>query len=209
MSDKNADGKPDETKAQTPQPANDPGPDAMPAEPPGAAADAGALEAELAARTAELAAFKENALRQLAEHQNQRRRAENEMADSRKYGAASFARDVLGIADNLRRALDAAAATGGDEAARAQAFEGLRQGVELIDREFASILERHGIRAVHPQGEKFDPNFHQAMFEVEAATVDPGTVVQVVQTGYRLHDRLLRPAMVGVAKAKPAGEPGA
>ncbi|MCW5774661.1 MAG: nucleotide exchange factor GrpE, partial [Rhodospirillaceae bacterium] len=137
---------------------------------------------------------------------NQRRRAENEMADARKYGAASFARDVLGIADNLHRALEAAAAAGGDEAARAQAFEGLRQGVELIEREFASILDRHGIKRVHPQGEKFDPNFHQAMFEVEAETVDPGTVVQVVQTGYRLHDRLLRPAMVGVSKAKAGGD---
>lgn len=193
-------------------PANDPGPDAAPAEPE-AAADAGApagdleaqfaaLEAELAAKTAELAAFKDGALRQLADAQNQRRRAENEMAEMRKYGAAHFARDTLAIADNLQRALAAAQATPADQGQRAQMLDALRQGVELIEREFMAILERHGIRRIAPLGEKFDPNWHQAMFEVEAEGAEPGTVTQVVQAGYRLHDRLLRPAMVGVAKAK-------
>jgi molecular chaperone GrpE len=199
--------------AQTRAAANDPGPEAQPTEPQTAAggdARHDALEAELAAKTAELAAFKESALRQLAEQQNLRRRAENEMADARKYGAASFARDALAIADNLKRALDAAAVPSADDAARAKAFEGLRQGVELIDREFAAILERHGIKRIDPRNEKFDPNFHQAMFEVEAATIDPGTVVEVVQPGYRLHDRLLRPALVGVSKAKsPPAAPDA
>src|SRR5262249_18726727 len=119
-------------------------------------------------------------------------------------GAAGFARDTLALADNLRRALAAAAAPAQDQAQRAQMFESLRQGVELIEREFASILERNGIRRIGPLGEKFDPNWHQAMFEAEVPGAEPGTVTQVVQPGYRLHDRLLRPAMVGVAKARPA-----
>jgi molecular chaperone GrpE len=207
--------------AEPQTPANDPGPDAAPAEPqtqPEAGmsraeleARFAALAAELAARTAELAAFKDSALRQLADAQNQRRRAENEMTDMRKFGAASFARDTLALADNLRRALAAAAAPAEDQAARAQMFDGLRQGVELIEREFAAILERHGIKRIEPLGEKFDPNWHQAMFEAEADGAEPGTVMQVVQPGYRLHDRLLRAAMVGVAKAKsppaPESEP--
>ena len=200
-------------------PANDPGPDALPAEPeapPEADMTRGDLEArfaalaaELAEKTAELAAFKDSALRQLADNQNQRRRAENEMAEMRKYGAAHFARDTLAIADNLNRALAAAggagaggAAAAADQAARAQMLDALRQGVELIEREFMAIIERHGIKRIEPFGEKFDPNWHQAMFEAEAEGAEPGTVMQVVQPGYRLHDRLLRPAMVGVAKAK-------
>jgi molecular chaperone GrpE len=85
-------------------------------------------------------------------------------------------------------------------------FDALRQGVELIDREFTAILERHGIKRIDPLGEKFDPNWHQAMFEAEAPGAAPGTVMQVVQPGYRLHDRLLRAAMVGVAKAKAAAQ---
>jgi molecular chaperone GrpE len=205
-------------------PANDPGPDAAPAEP-GAPAEPeeqarpepempraelearfAALAAELAEKSAELAAFKDSALRQLADHQNQRRRAENEMAEMRKYGAAHFARDALAIADNLRRALAAAAVPADDQAARAQMLDSLRQGLELIEREFMAILERHGIRRIEPLGEKFDPNWHQAMFEAEAPGAEPGTVMQVMQAGYRLHDRLLRPAMVGVSKAKAAAE---
>ncbi len=200
--------------SQPQAPANDPGPDAVPAEPQ-AQPEAGitradlearfaSLAAELAEKSAELAAFKDSALRQLAENQNQRRRAENEMAEMKKFGAFYFARDMLAIADNLRRALAAAGAPADDPAARAQMFDGLRQGVELIEREFTAILERNGIKRIDPLGEKFDPNWHQAMFEGEAPGAEPGTVTQVVQPGYRLHDRLLRPAMVGVAKARPA-----
>ena len=166
-----------------------------------------ALEAELAAKVAELAAFKDSAQRQLAEIHNQRRRADNELADARKYGPVPLAKDMLGIADNLKRALAAATPAGGGDAAPTGAMlESLRQGVELIDREFAAILERHGIKRLDPKGEKFDPNFHQAMFEVPTASAEPGTVVEVVQPGYRLHDRLLRAAMVGVAKAMPAAD---
>jgi molecular chaperone GrpE len=205
-------------------PANDPGPEAAPTEPleqldaeiPRAelearfaalAAQLAEKAAQLAERTAELAAFKDSALRQLAEKENQRRRAENEVAESKKFGAFHFARDTLGLADNLRRALAAAAAPAEDQAQRAQMFESLRQGVELIEREFTAILERNGIKRIDPLGEKFDPNWHQAMFEAEAPGAEAGTVMQVVQPGYRLHDRLLRPAMVGVAKAKPAEAP--
>jgi molecular chaperone GrpE len=211
MNDSKKDEKQAAVAPQAPPPANDPGPEAQPSEPaappPASEADAkvAALEAELAARTAEFASFKESALLQLADALNQRRRAEAEMADARRYGAVPFARDTLVIADNLKRAL-VAAATPVEDASQAQRFESLRQGVEMIEREFAAILERHGLARIDPLGEKFDPNFHQAMFEVESAEAKPGTVVQVVQPGYRLHDRLLRPAMVGVAKAK-ADEP--
>lgn len=225
MTDMQKDEKAPHTQGAEPQvPANDPGPDAAPAEPaevepaaqaqpqpemPRAELEArfAALAAELAEKSAELAAFKDSALRQLAEKENQRRRAENEMADSRKYGAERFARDALAIADNLRRALVAAAAPAEDQAPRAQMFDSLRQGLELIEREFMAILERHGIKRIEPMGEKFDPNWHQAMFEAEAPGAEPGTVMQVMQAGYRLHDRLLRPAMVGVAKAKAAPAP--
>jgi molecular chaperone GrpE len=218
MNDMQKDEKaPHANGAQPQTPANDPGPEAVPAEPQAAPegempreeleARFAALAAQLAEKTAELAAFKESALRQLAEKENQRRRAENEMADSRKYGGASFARDALAVVDNLRRALAAAAAPADDQAARAQMFDSLRQGVELIDREFTAILERHGIKRIEPLGEKFDPNWHQAMFEAEAPGAEPGTVMQVMQAGYRLHDRLLRPAMVGVAKARSQAAP--
>jgi len=175
------------------------------------AARVAALEAELAAKTAELAAFKDSAQRQLAEIHNQRRRADNELADARKYGPVPLAKDMIGIADNLKRALAAAtpAAVADAPAAGGAMLESLRQGVELIDREFSTILERHGIKRLDPKGEKFDPNFHQAMFEVPTASAEPGTVVEVLQPGYRLHDRLLRAAMVGVAKAMPAAEPSA
>jgi molecular chaperone GrpE len=218
MNDMQKDEKAPHTNGAQPQtPANDPGPEAVPAEPQAAPeaemprdeleARFAALAAQLAEKTAELDAFKESALRQLAEKENQRRRAENEMADSRKYGGASFARDTLAVVDNLRRALAAAAAPADDQAARAQMFDGLRQGVELIDREFTAILERHGIKRIEPLGEKFDHHWHQAMFEAEAPGAEPGTVMQVMQAGYRLHDRLLRPALVGVAKAKPQSAP--
>jgi molecular chaperone GrpE len=201
----------------TEMPANDPGPEAAPVEPqandgagmPRAELEArfATLAAELAEKSAEFAAFTDSAQRQLAEKENQRRRAENEMSDARKYGAVPFARDTLALADNLRRALAAAAAPADDQAARAQMFDALRQGVELIDREFTAIMERHGIKRIEPLGEKFDPNWHQAMFEAEAPGAAPGTVIQVVQPGYRLHDRLLRAAMVGVAKVKAAEAP--
>lgn len=153
--------------------------------------------AEQAARIAELEAeaqtLRDERLRALAEVENIRRRAERERSEASRYGATGLARDLLGVADNLRRAL----ASGGGE--------GLLEGVEMVERELGAAFARHNIARIEAEGERFDHNRHQAMFEVETADAEAGTVVQVVQEGYVLHDRLLRPAMVGVAKA-PAAE---
>ncbi len=172
---------------------------------PGAAdeAEAGAEQfdplAEQAARIAELEAkaqaLGDERLRALAEVENMRRRSERERREASRYGATALARDLLGVADNLRRAL----ASGGGG-------EGLLEGVEMVERELSAAFARHNIARIEAEGERFDHNRHQAMFEVEAADAEPGTVVQVVQDGYLLHDRLLRPAMVGVAKAPAAEE---
>jgi molecular chaperone GrpE len=178
-----------------------PADDGGPAEAPetGAADEA---ESDLAA---ENAALKDKLLRALAETENVRRRAERERSEAAQYGLAGFARDTLAVADNLRRALDHLPAE-----VREQADERLRgfvEGVEMTERELLNVLERHNIRPINPKGQRFDPHFHQAMFEVEHGDAPPGTVVEVVQAGYAVGDRLLRPAMVGVAKA-PAAAPG-
>ncbi|HXE17094.1 MAG TPA: nucleotide exchange factor GrpE [Stellaceae bacterium] len=149
----------------------------------------------LAATEAELAATKDKLLRALAEHENLRKRAQRERDEAGKYAAANFARDMLNVSDNLSRALASAPAENLDEPTR-----NLLMGVAATERELQAALERHGIKRLDPQGERFDHNFHQAMFEVENSGQPPGTVVQVLQPGYVIHDRLLRPAMVGVAK---------
>jgi molecular chaperone GrpE len=159
------------------------------------------LEAALAGKEGEFAAFKDGALRQLAEYRNQKERAERDAADRAKYAAAAFARDLLSVADNLDRALGAVPKEAPDPALAA-----MRAGVEMTGRELAAVLDRHGVKRVDPAGQKFDPNLHQAMYEVPTAEHPPGTVVQVMQPGYVLHDRLLRAAMVGVAKSPPAAE---
>ncbi|RTM13174.1 MAG: nucleotide exchange factor GrpE [Bradyrhizobiaceae bacterium] len=143
-------------------------------------------------------------LRTLAEMENLRKRTAKEVADARLYGITGFARDVLDIADNLQRALDAV-----PPEARAAADPGLTaliEGVELTERSLLNALEKHGVKKLDPQGQKFDPNFHQAMYEVPDASVPSGTVVQIMQAGYTIGERVLRPALVGVAKggAKPA-----
>ncbi len=156
----------------------------------------------------QIAELKDQLLRALAETQNVRRRAERERADTSKYAIANFARDVLTVADNLRRSIDSAAV--GSSAITADdgtAGGALLAGIEMTERDLLASLERHGIRTISPIGEKFDHNFHQAMFEVETPDQEPGTVVQMVQTGYVIGDRLLRPAMVGIAKA-PASPKG-
>ncbi len=135
-------------------------------------------------------------LRAAAETENTRRRAEKERDDLRKFAVQRFAEDMLAVADNLARALDAIPA----EARDSEAVKALVEGVELTGRELAGALERHGVRPIAALGQRFDPNRHQAAFEVESAE-EPGTVVQVLRDGYILHDRLLRAAMVGVAKA--------
>jgi molecular chaperone GrpE len=153
----------------------------------------------------EHAEMKDRLLRTLAEMENLRKRTEREVADSRLYGITSFARDVLGVADNMRRALEAVAPE-----LRANAQSGAKalvDGVELTERELLKALEKNGIRQFTPQGEKFDPNLHQAMFEVPDATVPAGSVVQVVQPGYMIGERVLRPALVGVSKGGPKAAP--
>lgn len=152
----------------------------------------------------EAAEARDRMLRTLAEMENLRKRTAKEVADSKLYGVTGFARDVLDIADNLQRALDAVPAD-----ARAAADPGLIaliEGVELTERSLLNALEKHGVKKFDPQGQKFDPNFQQAMYEVPDASVPAGTVVQVMQAGYTIGDRVLRPALVGVAKggAKPA-----
>ncbi|NQV79648.1 MAG: nucleotide exchange factor GrpE [Alphaproteobacteria bacterium] len=149
---------------------------------------------------AQLAQAKDQLLRALAEVENTRRRAQREIEDARKYSVANFARDVLNVADNLRRALDAVP----EDAAASEDLKALVEGVSLTERELLNSMERHGIRKVDPKGEKFDHNLHQAMFETDMAGVEPGTVIEVAQAGYVIGDRLLRPAMVGVAKKPPA-----
>jgi molecular chaperone GrpE len=157
---------------------------------------------ELAAARREAAQLKDQLLRALAETENVRRRAQREREDAAKYAIANFARDVLQVSDNLHRALEAIppAALAADEA-----LKSLHEGVSATDRQLEAALERQQVKRLWPMGEKFDANLHQAMFEVQTAEQAPGTVVQVMQAGYLIHDRLLRPALVGVAK-QPAGD---
>jgi len=183
-------------KDQMPEPANDAAPldDGMdiPAGP----------DQELAAARQEAAQLKDQLLRALAEAENVRRRAQREREDAAKYAITNFARDVLQVSDNLHRALEAipAAALAADEA-----LKNLHEGVSATERQLDAALERQQVKRIWPMGEKFDANLHQAMFEVQTADQAPGTVVQVMQAGYLIHDRLLRPALVGVAK-QPAGD---
>jgi molecular chaperone GrpE len=145
-----------------------------------------------------LADTKDKLLRALAESENQRRRAQRDREDASKYAAANFAKDMLDVADNLRRAIGSIdPASLQDERAKS-----LVEGVAATERGLLAALERHGIKRIEPEiGERFDPNWHEAMFEVPNTGKPGGSIVQVVQAGYRMHDRLLRPAMVGVAKA--------
>jgi molecular chaperone GrpE len=143
--------------------------------------------------------LKDQLLRALADVENMRRRTERELETARKYSHTGFARDLVGAIDNLARAIDAAPAA--DDEAAGESVNALITGLEMSWTEIQATMERHGIRRISPLGEKFDYNFHQAMFEMPHPDQPPGTVVEVVQHGYVLHDRLLRPAMVGVAKA--------
>ena len=147
------------------------------------------------------AEFKDKLLRTLAEMENLRRRTEREVAEARVYGVTGFARDVLAVADNMHRALG----TVGPEQ-REQADPKIRaliEGVELTERELMKVLEKYGVTKFSPEGERFDPNVHQAMYEVQDTELPPGHVAQVIQAGYMLGDRVLRPAMVAVVKAAP------
>ncbi len=144
--------------------------------------------------------LKDRALRTAAEMENLRRRTAREVQDARSYAVANFARDMLSVSDNLRRALDAVSA---EAKAADPSLSSLVEGVEMTERSMLSTLERHGVKKLDPQGEKFDPNFHQAMFEVPNPAVPANTVVQVVQSGFSIGERVLRPAMVGVSRGGP------
>jgi molecular chaperone GrpE len=172
---------------------------------PGDEAEGPTIETRFAAVESELAETKDRLLRALAETENVRRRTQREREDAVKYGAAKLVGDLLNVADNLRRALDSVPeAQVSDELTRT-----LLQGVAATERELLAAFERHAVRRLDPLGERFDHNFHQAIFEAENSGRPPGTVVQVLQPGYVMHDRLLRPAMVAVAKgeAKPPETP--
>jgi molecular chaperone GrpE len=161
---------------------------------------AGSPEERRLTAEAEAADFKDKALRAMAEVENIRRRAQRERDDAVKYAATNIARDLLSTADNLRRALASV-----NEAQLAdEGMKSLVTGVAATERELLAAFEKNGIRRLDPKGERFDHNFHQAIFEVENTGKPAGTVVEVLQPGYVLHDRLLRPAMVGVAKGGPA-----
>jgi molecular chaperone GrpE len=155
-------------------------------------------EGSVEALAKEAAEARDKMLRTLAEMENLRKRTAKEVADSRIYGITGFARDVLDIADNLQRALDAVPAETRESAD--PILKALIEGVELTERSLLNALEKNGVKKFDPSGEKFDPNFQQAMYEVPDASVPPGTVVQVVQAGYMIGDRVLRPALVAVSK---------
>src|SRR5215468_7981205 len=155
----------------------------------------------------EVAELKDRLLRTLAEMENLRRRTEREMADTRQYAVASFARDLLGVADNMQRALETLSADFRDQAD--PVVKSHIEGVELTERELIKVMEKYGIRKFDPQGQKFDPNLHQAMMQVPDPGVPSGTVVQVMQPGYMIAERVLRPALVGVAKGGPKAAPAA
>ena len=150
------------------------------------------------------AALKDQLLRLMADSENLRKRSERDVSAAKKYGALGLARDLLGSIDNLETAISHMPENKDD---MDETLKNILIGVEMSARELASVLERHHIKKVTPEKEKFDYNIHQAMFEVPTDEVEPGMVVQVVQSGYMLHDRLLRPAMVGVSKAALPSEP--
>jgi molecular chaperone GrpE len=160
-----------------------------------------AAAAQDAALAKEVGDLKDRLLRTLAEMENLRRRTEREVADARAYGVTSFARDILAVADNMERAMKAL-----DDEIREKADAGVKallDGLELTERELIKVMEQHGVKKLEPQGQKFDPNLHQAMFELPDPSVPAGTIVQVMQPGYTISGRVLRPALVGVAKGGP------
>ncbi|MDE1900462.1 MAG: nucleotide exchange factor GrpE [Alphaproteobacteria bacterium] len=172
------------------------------------AADAGAPDTAMtdAARIAELerqvAELKDRALREMADAENTRRRAQKEREETSKYAVANFAKEMLNVSDNFVRALEAAPKDSADAGVK-----NLIAGIEATERQLANTLAQFGIKKIDPVGQPFDPNFHRAMAEIESADHPPGTVVQVMQAGYVIHDRLLREALVAVSKGSPAAAP--
>ena len=196
MSDEKTDARPEEqaglanTEAQAPDPAAQ-------------------ASVELTALIAENSDMRDRLLRTMADMENLRRRTEREKADNARYAISNFARDVLTVGDNLRRTIEHVPA---EAAAQDPALKSFLDGVELTERELLNVLERHGVTRIDPVGQRFDPNCHQAMYEVENPDVPEGTVVEVMQAGYVIGDRCLRPALVAVAKGgakqAAASQPG-
>jgi len=154
---------------------------------------------------AEIDDLRERLQRAMAETENVRRRADRERQETQKYAATGFAKDLLGVADNLRRAIDAVSQ---EEAESNETLRTLLEGVQMTERELHEAFDKHHIKPIQAvPGQKFDPHYHEAMFEVPTNEQNPGTIVHILQTGYMLHDRLLRPTRVGVAKAADAGGP--
>ena len=143
--------------------------------------------------------LKDQLLRALAENENTRRRGQKDKEDALKYGVTNLARDIISVSDNLQRVLDNKSENA------AELSEALFSGVNLILKDLTSIFGRHGIQRIESKGQQFDPHSHQAVFEQETDEHTPGTIVQVMQDGYKIHERLLRPAMVAVAKTKTQG----
>jgi molecular chaperone GrpE len=158
--------------------------------------DAAAVQALIA----ENASFKDKLLRTMAEMENLRRRTEKEVADAKVYGVTSFARDMLPFADNLRRSLDNVPK---DAIESDPALKTFVEGIELTERDFLSRLQRHGVRKLEPKGQKFDPNFHEALFEIPDESIPTGTVAQVMEDGFAIGERVLRPAKVAVSRGGP------
>ena len=163
------------------------------------AADEDEAEAEDLDLKQENIDLKDKLLRALAETENLRRRSQKDREEALKYSASNFARDILSVADNLRRAIESIPE---GEDPDGESLVGFIEGIALTERELLSTLDRHGIQKIDPTGEKFDPQFHEAMFEIPTSDAENGTVLQVMEVGYVIHDRLLRPARVGIAKAE-------
>ena len=157
-------------------------------------------EDPIALLEAEVGSLKDQLLRAMAETENVRRRAQRDREESLKYAAAPVIKDLLAVADNLQRALESVPQ---EQAAENGPMQNLRLGVEMTLKELQTVFERHGIKTINPLGERLDPHLHEAMYEVEDPSKPAGTVVQIIQSGYRLHDRLLRPARVGISKGGP------
>ena len=184
------------------RPAKGPAKRAQPKQPEPKAEKPEEPEIDIEKYQAEIKALNDKVLRALAEMENTRRRAEREVQDARTYSITGFAREMLTVQDNLRRALVHLP----EEMKTGEAHKAFVEGVEVTERELLNIFDRHGIKMVSPKGEEFDHNLHQAIFEIETNDHAPGTIMEVIQDGYVIRDRLLRPAMVGIAKA-PKAEP--
>lgn len=167
-------------------------------DPPGP--DAVSADAQIEKLEAEITDLRDRSLRALADAENTRRRAQREVSDARKYGASGIVQDLLNVSDNLRRALESVPPEARD---RDEQVKNLIIGVEMVEKDLLTAFEKHGIKKIEPLNEPFNHEFHQAMYEVENSDQAPGTIVELLQPGYVMHERLLRPAMVAVAKGKP------